>query len=243
MTDTLTSSETALPSASLPLKPILEAALFAADQPLTLEDLQALFVAEESPPSRSILRTTLTELRDDCDPRGVELVETASGFRFQTKPSLTPWIKRLYTERPPRYSRALLETLAIIAYRQPITRTEIENLRGISVNPEIIKKLLDYNWIRILAHRDTPGHPALYGTTRAFLEHFNLKNLDALPPLADLRELDSQGLLFQLPDDSQESKASALPEGSEESKDSILPDDFQESSASVAPDTNSITLT
>jgi segregation and condensation protein B len=181
-----------------PLKPILEAALLAAG-PLTIEVLQGLF-AEVEPPSRPTLRAVLTELQQDCVERGIELIETAMGFRFQTKASLTPWLKRLYTERPPHYSRALLETLAIIAYRQPITRQEIEAIRGISVSTDIIKKLQDYNWIRVLAHRDTPGHPALYGTTRAFLDHFNLKNLNDLPTLAELRDMENllQNDLFNL---------------------------------------------
>jgi segregation and condensation protein B len=181
-----------------PLKPILEAALLAAG-PLTIEVLQGLF-AEAEPPTRPTLRAVLTELQQDCVERGIELIETALGFRFQTKASLTPWLKRLYTERPPRYSRALLETLAIIAYRQPITRQEIETIRGISVSTDIIKKLQDYNWIRLLAHRDTPGHPALYGTTRAFLDHFNLKNLNDLPTLAELRDMENllQNDLFNL---------------------------------------------
>ena len=180
---------------AVPLKLIIEAALFTAERPLTIEDLQGLFVEEERPP-RPAIRTVLAELTDDCLQRGIDLVETASGFHFQTKASLTPWLKHLFTERPPRYSRALLETLAIIAYRQPITRHDIETIRGISVSTDIIKKLQDYNWIRILAHRDTPGHPALYGTTRAFLDHFNLKSLDELPTLAELRELNLQGDLF-----------------------------------------------
>ena len=173
------------------LKSIIEAALFAADRPLTLDHLLALFIETEQP-TRNIIRGVINQLREDCAERGVELVEVASGYRFQVKPDLTPWIKRLWTTRPPRHSRALLETLAIIAYRQPITRGEIESIRGISVNTEIIKKLIDYNWIRVLGHRDTPGHPALYGTTRDFLDHFNLKNLSELPTLMELREMDKE---------------------------------------------------
>ena len=168
------------------LKAIIEAALLVANKPLTLEQLQSIFTSLAEPLTRPTLRTLLTELSADCAQRGIELVETANGYRFQVKADLVPWIKRLWTTAPPRYSRALLETLAIIAYRQPITRTEIEAIRGISVSTEVIKKLQDYQWIRILAYRETPGRPALYGTTRQFLDHFNLKNLDDLPTLTQL---------------------------------------------------------
>jgi len=119
----------------------------------------------------------------------MELVEVASGYRFQVKSELTPWIKRLWSKRPPRYSQALLETLAIIAYRQPITRSEIEAIRGVSVSSAILKTLVDYQWIRLLAYKDTPGKPALYGTTKGFLDHFSLKHLSDLPPLAELQNL------------------------------------------------------
>ena len=170
------------------LKPIIEAALFVADKPLAIEHLLELF-AEPEQPERSAIRAILRELCEDYAGRGVELVQVASGYRFQTKENLMPWLKRLQGERSARYSRALLETVAIIAYRQPITRTEIESIRGISVSTDLIKKLLDYNWIRVLAHRDTPGRPALYGTTRAFLDYFNLKNLQDLPTLIELREI------------------------------------------------------
>jgi len=171
---------------ALQLKAIIEAALLVAGKPLTLEQLQSVLTSSAEPPTRPMLRTLLAELSTDCAQRGIELVETASGYRFQVKADLIPWIKRLWTTAPPRYSRALLETLAIIAYRQPITRTEIEAIRGISVSTEIIKKLQDYQWIRILAYRETSGRPALYGTTRQFLDHFGLKNLDDLPTLTQL---------------------------------------------------------
>jgi len=173
-----------------PLKAIIEAALLATDHPLSLDDFSKLWVETTEPPSRATVRAALLELQQEClhPERGIELIETASGFRFQTKTSLAPWLKLLFTERPPRYSRALLETLAIIAYRQPITRQEVESIRGISVSTEILKKLQDYNWIRILAHRETPGHPALYGTTRTFLDYFGLKSLEELPTLLELNQ-------------------------------------------------------
>lgn len=178
------------------VKLIIEAALFAAEHPLTIENLLALFPLEEQP-HRSQIHQLLEELQKDYAERGIELVQLAKTYRFQTKLHLAPWLKRLWSERTPRYSRALLETLAIIAYRQPITRTEIEAIRGISVSTEIVKKLQDYNWIRILAHRETPGHPALYGTTREFLQYFNLKSLNDLPTLLELREVGVQMELFQ----------------------------------------------
>jgi len=168
-----------------PLKAIIEAALFAAEQPLTVDHLLALFPEEARPP-RSAVRNALQELREDSVSRGVELMEVASGWRFQVKAEFAPWVSRLWQKRPPRYSRALLETLALIAYRQPITRAEIESIRGVSVSTNILRTLQEYEWIRVLAHRDSPGRPALYGTTRAFLDHFNLKNLSELPSLTQL---------------------------------------------------------
>ncbi|MCK5717655.1 MAG: SMC-Scp complex subunit ScpB [Thiomargarita sp.] len=172
----------------LPLKSIIEAALFAAGKPLSIDHFLDLFSKPERP-ERNAIRHILKELHEDYTERGIELVQVASGYRFQSKKSFIPWLKGLQPERAPRYSRALIETLAIIAYRQPMTRSEIEVIRGISVSTDIVKRLLEYKWIRILAHRDTPGRPALYGTTRAFLDYFNLKKLTDLPPLSDLQEI------------------------------------------------------
>ncbi len=166
------------------IKIILEAALLAAQRPLPLEHLAVLFPEDQQPS-----RTQLRNAEWDCHERGMELVEVASGYRFQVKSELTPWIRRLWLKRPPRYSQALLETLAIIAYRQPIIRSEIEAIRGVSVSSAILKTLMDYQWIRILAYKDTPGKPALYGTTKGFLDHFGLKHLSDLPPLAELQNL------------------------------------------------------
>jgi segregation and condensation protein B len=171
-----------------PLKHIIEAALFIAGKPLSIDHLIELF-SETEVPDRSAIRSCLKELREDYAQRGIELVQVASGYRFQTKPDLISWLKRLQPERSPRYSRALLETIAIIAYRQPITRAEIEKIRGISVSTDLMKRLQDYNWIRILARKDSPGKPALYGTTREFLNYFNLKALNELPTLAELPNL------------------------------------------------------
>ena len=171
-----------------PLKIVIEAVLFAANYPLAIDQLQVLFPEDEQP-KRAEIRAVLAELQADYIERGIELVEVASGYRFQSRQAFSPWIKRLYAQRPPRYSRALLETLALIAYRQPITRSEIESIRGVSVSSNILKNLKDYQWVRVIGHRESPGRPALYGTTRLFLDHFNLKNLEALPTLAELREM------------------------------------------------------
>jgi segregation and condensation protein B len=171
------------------LKNIVEAALLVAGQPLTIDKLLSLF-PEDSRPTRDDVRAALKHIENECEGRGIELRQIDQGFRFQSKDRYAEWLARLYEERPVRYSRALLETLAIIAYRQPVTRGEIEDIRGVAVSSEIIKTLLGREWIRQVGTRDVPGRPALYGTTRGFLEHFNLKSLDELPPLAELRDVD-----------------------------------------------------
>jgi segregation and condensation protein B len=178
------------------LKPIVEAALLAASQPLTITQLGALF-GEADEVGHDDLARTLETLVDDCAGRGVELVEVASGFRYQVRREVHPWISRMWTEKPSRYSRALLETLALIAYRQPITRPEIEQIRGVVVSSNIVKTLEEREWIRIVGYRDVPGKPALFGTTRAFLDYFNLKALDELPPLAEIRDLEDPQLGFE----------------------------------------------
>lgn len=172
------------------LKNILEGLLLAAARPLSLDQLQTLLGGEEGP-DKGTLRRALQTLEEDCAQRGVELVEVASGFRLQVRQELQPWVTKLWEERPPRYSRALLETLALIAYRQPITRGEIEDVRGVSVSTNIIRQLEEREWIRVVGHRDVPGKPSLFGTTKAFLDYFNLKSLDDLPSLAELRDIES----------------------------------------------------
>jgi len=167
---------------------IVEAALLASNQPLSLTQLQALFPLDQALPDGTI-EAALEALREACAGRGVELVEVASGWRYQVRTEVHPWIARLWAERPQRYTRATLETLALIAYRQPITRGEIEQIRGVAVSSNIIKTLEEREWIRVIGHRDVPGKPALWGTTKAFLDHFNLKSLDGLPPLSELRDL------------------------------------------------------
>ncbi|BAV33357.1 segregation and condensation protein B [Sulfuricaulis limicola] len=171
------------------LKNIIEAALLVAGQPLTIEKLLTMFPAE-SAPTREEIRAVLEMLEEEYAERVVELKQIDRSWRFQTRDKYASWITRLAEERPVRYSRALLETLAIVAYRQPVTRGDIENIRGVSVSTDIIKTLLGREWIRQVGVRNVPGRPALYGTTREFLEHFNLKNLEELPPLSALRDLD-----------------------------------------------------
>ena len=173
------------------LKQIVEAALLAAHEPLTIDQLVKLFRPGEVDDAtvKDQLREVLRILETECEGRGYELIRVASGFRYQVRQDLSEWISRLWEEKPPRYSRALLETLSLIAYRQPVTRGDIEQVRGVSVSQSIMRTLLERNWIRVVGERDVPGKPAMYGTTREFLDYFNLKSLDQLPPLAEIRAL------------------------------------------------------
>ena len=165
------------------IKQIVEAAIFAADGPLDRDALLLLFDEQERPEKADLSRS-LEQISEDYAERGIELKEVASGFRFQVRKDLGPWVSRLWQEKPPRYSRAILETLALVAYRQPITRGEIEEIRGVSVSSHIIKSLLERNWVRVVGHRDVPGRPAMFATTRQFLDYFDLKSLEDLPPLS-----------------------------------------------------------
>ncbi|MBV7568627.1 SMC-Scp complex subunit ScpB [Pseudomonas sp. PDM27] len=176
------------------LAPLLEAFLLASGKPQSLESLFELFEEGERP-EPPVFKKALTILAKSCDGRAFELKEVASGYRLQIREKFAPWVGRLWEERPQRYSRAMLETMALIAYRQPITRGEIEDVRGVAVNSNIVKTLMEREWIRIVGYRDVPGKPAMFATTKAFLDHFNLKNLDDLPPLAELRELEPDPVL------------------------------------------------
>ncbi len=167
------------------LHQILEAAIFAAGEPLTIDKLQQLF-AEGDHPTAEEIKKCLADIADQMKDRGVELVEVASGFRFQAKKEYAMWLKRLWEKKPSRYSRALLETLSLIVYKQPITRGEIEEVRGVAVSTHIIKTLQEREWIKVVGHRDVPGKPALFSTTKQFLDYFNLKSLSELPPLQEL---------------------------------------------------------
>ena len=172
------------------LKNIVEGALLAAGRPLNVDELLALFGDEERP-DRAEIKKALDALQAEFEGRGIELKEVASGFRIQVRRELAPWISRMWEERPARYSRALLETLALVAYRQPITRSEIEDVRGVTVSTHIMRTLQDRGWIRIVGHRDVPGHPEMFGTTKEFLDYFSLKSLDELPTLSQLRDIES----------------------------------------------------
>ena len=180
------------------LKNVVEAALLAAARPVPVSELLQIF-DEQSRPTPKELRAVLEALAADYEGRGVMIRETANGFRFQVRSEFALEVSRLWPDRPKKYSRALLETLALIAYRQPITRAEIENVRGVAVNPEIIKTLMERNWVRVVGHRDVPGHPELLGTTSEFLDYFSLKSIEDLPPLAELKALTDLNLQLPLP--------------------------------------------
>jgi segregation and condensation protein B len=181
-----------------PLTEVVEAILLAAGRPLKIEQMRELFDEHERP-SEELLRSALDELGRDCADRAVELCEVASGWRMQIRSRHSDVVSRLWQERPARYSRALLETLALIAYRQPVTRGEIEAIRGVAVSSSIMRTLQERNWIRIVGHREVPGRPELLGTTREFLDYFGLKKLDDLPTLAELRDLDDMKVQLELP--------------------------------------------
>ncbi|MCG6866460.1 MAG: SMC-Scp complex subunit ScpB [Thiogranum sp.] len=172
------------------IKHIVESVLLAAGKPLDLDQLLAVFGDGEKP-EREDMREAVTALQQDYAERGIELVEVASGYRIQVSQAMEPWVSRLTEDKPTRYSRALLETLALVAYRQPITRGEIEDIRGVSVSSSIMKTLQEREWVRVVGHRDVPGRPAMYGTTRQFLDYFNLNGLDDLPTLMELRDIDT----------------------------------------------------
>lgn len=174
------------------LKNIVEAALLVAGQPLSMKRMLAMFPAE-SQPTKEEMRAALDEIAQDCDGRGVELRQIGDGWRVQTKEKYAEYVAKLLEERPPRYSRALLETLAIIAYRQPVTRGEIEDIRGVVVSTDTIRTLVERGWIKQIGVREVPGRPAIYGTTPVFLEHFSLKSLSDMPPLAELRSIEEIG--------------------------------------------------
>lgn len=180
------------------IKNVVEAALLAAARPVPVSELLQIF-DEQSRPTPKEMRAVLETLAADYEGRGVTIRETANGFRFQVRNEFAQEVSRLWPDRPRRYSRALLETIALIAYRQPITRAEIENVRGVAVNPEIVKTLMERNWVRVVGHREVPGHPELLGTTAEFLDYFSLKSIEDLPPLAELKSLTDLNLQLPLP--------------------------------------------
>lgn len=171
------------------IKQIIEGVLFAAGKPVSITQLQEVFDQDEKP-SKKEIEAVLVSLQKDCKNRGFQLLEVASGWRMQVRQELAPWVSRLWEEKPQKYSRALLETLALIAYRQPITRGEIEEVRGVTVSTQIMKTLLERDWVKVIGHKEVPGRPAMYATTKEFLDYFNFSSLQQLPTLADLRDLD-----------------------------------------------------
>ncbi len=224
------------------IKKVIEAALLASGKPLNIDRLMHLFAEGDFQPEKSDIRKALSEIGDDCDNRGIELKEIASGFRLQVREDMAPWVSRLWEEKPQRYTRALLETLALIAYRQPATRGEIENVRGVAVSSNIIKTLTEREWIKVVGHRDVPGKPAMYGTTKQFLDYFNLKSLDELPSLAELRdfeiinaELDLQLPGLEMPDqddtENKQNENDSSDMGKESGKDDISSETVEKSSS------------
>lgn len=195
------------------LRKIVEGAILAAAQPMTVARLLELFDEEVAPAKDEVL-AALQDIQADNAERGFELKEVASGWRFQVREELAPWVNRLWDEKPQKYSRALLETLALIAYRQPITRGDIEEIRGVAVSSHIMKTLMERDWVKVVGHRDVPGRPSLYATTRQFLDYFNLKNLEDLPSLSEIRDLDELNNVLNLGDE----------EGLGEKDDEVIPD-------------------
>ena len=181
------------------IKHFIEAALLAAGRPLNIDQLKGLFDGRMAP-EKSEIRKAIATLNEEYEERGIVISEVASGFRMQVRSAMADRLQKLWEERPPRYSRALFETLALMAYRQPITRGEIEEIRGVSVSSNIIRQLLERDWVRVVGHRDVPGRPAMFGTTKAFLDYFGLKKLDDLPPLADLSDWESLRVQLNLPE-------------------------------------------
>lgn len=201
------------------LKNIIEAALMAVAKPMTIEQLMQLF-GEDERPSNNAIKDAVALLIEESNERGVELKEVASGYRYQAKQEYSEWLSRLWEEKPAKYSRAALETLALIAYRQPVTRAEIEDVRGVGVSSSIIKTMIEREWIRVVGHRDVPGRPALYATTKQFLDYFNMKSLDELPTLAEIKDLEDLNPELDLPNPDDERNQESKSENGENSESS-----------------------
>lgn len=211
------------------LRCVLEGALMAYGQPLTEKTLRELFVSEEDPdnvPDIDDIRSVLHEIKAECTNRGYELVEVASGWRYQVVAETAPWVNRLWDEKPPKYSRATLETLAIIAYRQPITRGDIEDIRGVAVSTNIIRSLTEREWIKVVGHKEVPGRPSLYATTKEFLDYFNMSSLEQLPSLKELTNLDA--LNTEALEDTEEAIPVNVSMSSGDEEQENLPDEHQE---------------
>lgn len=214
------------------VRQIIEGLLLAAAKPLTLDKLAELFTKEELP-ERAVLKEALAEIEKSCEGRGFELKKVASGYRFQVRQELSDWVGRLWEEKPQRYSRALLETLAIIAYRQPITRGDIEKIRGVAVSSSIIRTLLERDWVRVVGHRDVPGRPAMYASTREFLDYFNLENLDELPALTEIRDMEGLNQELTLDEEKPEGNVLEFPTVLEDEDEVIVADEEELAAAAI----------
>jgi len=214
------------------VRQIIEGLLLAAAKPLTLDKLAELFTKEELP-ERAVLKEALAEIEKSCEGRGFELKKVASGYRFQVRQELSDWVGRLWEEKPQRYSRALLETLAIIAYRQPITRGDIEKIRGVAVSSSIIRTLLERDWVRVVGHRDVPGRPAMYASTREFLDYFNLENLDELPALTEIRDMEGLNQELTLDEEKPAGNVLEFPTVLEEEDEVVVADEEELAAAAI----------
>jgi segregation and condensation protein B len=214
------------------IKYFIEAALLAAGRPLNIDQLQGLFDGRTAP-EKAEIRQAIATLNEEYEERGIIVSEVASGFRMQVKGTMADRLHKLWEDRPPRYSRALFETLALIAYRQPITRGDIEEIRGVTVSSNIVRQLLERDWVRVVGHRDVPGRPAMFGTTKAFLDYFSLKKLDDLPPLADLSDWESLRVQLNLPDveDQTESGVEETVDAAASDLPVLYPEDSEEDEA------------
>jgi segregation and condensation protein B len=222
------------------IKHFVEAALLAAGRPLSIDQLQNLFDGRTAP-EKAEIRQAIASLNEEYEERGIVVAEVASGFRMQIRSTMADRLQKLWEDRPPRYSRALFETLALIAYRQPITRGDIEDIRGVSVSSNIMRQLLERDWIRVVGHREVPGRPAMFGTTKTFLDYFSLKKLDDLPPLADLSDWESLRVQLNLPDVDEQSDADAddVADGATHDLPVLLPEGENDPDAALAEEDQS----
>jgi segregation and condensation protein B len=223
------------------IKHFVEAALLAAGRPLNIDQLKGLFDGRTAP-EKAEIRESIATLNEEYEERGIVISEVASGFRMQVKSAMADRLQKLWEERPPRYSRALFETLALIAYRQPITRGDIEEIRGVSVSSNIVRQLLERDWVRVVGHRDVPGRPAMFGTTKGFLDYFGLKKLDDLPPLADLSDWESLRVQLNLPEveDQAETGVEVANDAAATDLPVLYPEDGDDESAEEFPDEDAV---
>ena len=213
-------------------KQIIEGLLMAAGKPLPMNKIAEVFTDKERPEPDQ-LKAALKEIESDCEARGFELKKVGSGYRFQVKQQYSDWVGKLWDEKPQRYSRALLETISIMAYRQPVTRGEIEKIRGVAVSTNIIRTLMERDWVRIVGHRDVPGRPAMYATTKQFLDYFNLKSLDELPPLSDIRDMEDLAPELSLEEVALESRVLDFPSAEDQEDDFDVMDEEEELAAAI----------